>query len=148
MDREGGGGGTIVDSGSTFTFMERAVHDLVAGEFTSQMKGYKRAYDVENRTGLLPCFDLSGEKKSVSFPELIFQFKGGAKMEQPLSNYFSLVGDGDVACLTVVTSGGLGPDSSGGPAIILGNYQQMNFHVEYDLKNNRFGFKRQNCSTK
>jgi hypothetical protein len=27
----------------------------------------------------------------------------------------------------------------------LGNYQQRNFHVEFDLKNERFGFKQQNC---
>ena len=140
----GGDGGTIVDSGSTFTYMERPVHEAVAGEFARQMSKYKRAREVENVTGLMPCFDLSKEK-DVNFPGLVLQFKGGAKMELPLPNYFSLVSSSGVACLTVVSDGGAGPAVSGGPAIILGNYQQMDFHVEYDLKNERFGFRRQTC---
>ena len=38
-----GNGGTIVDTGSTFTFMERPVCNLVAQEFVKQMdKNYSR----------------------------------------------------------------------------------------------------------
>jgi hypothetical protein len=66
-------------------------------------------------------------------------------MKLPVENYFSLVGEGDVACLTVVTDGVAAPERSGGPAIILGNYQQQNFNVEYDLENDRFGFGPQSC---
>lgn len=86
-----------------------------------------------------PCFDITGFK-TVTFPELTFKFKGGAKMTQPLQNYFSLVGDAEVVCLTVVSDGGAGPPKTTGPAIILGNYQQQNFYIEYDLENERFGF--------
>ncbi|KAG5072804.1 hypothetical protein JHK86_008015 [Glycine max] len=114
-----GNGGTIVDTGSTFTFMERP--------------------DAEAQSGLSPCFDITGFK-TVTFPELTFQFKGGAQMTQPLVNYFSLVRDSEVVCLTVVSNGGIGPAITSGPAIILGNYQQQNFYIEYDLENERFGF--------
>ncbi|KAM1293826.1 hypothetical protein ACFX2H_013829 [Malus domestica] len=137
-------GGTIVDSGSTFTFMEKPVFEAVAQEFESQMANYTRAKDLETKTGLRPCFDISKEEK-LEFPELVFQFKGGAKMELPLTNYFSLVSSSGVVCLTIVTDGVIGSKSSGGPAIILGNYQQQNFFVEYDLEGDRFGFRKQNC---
>ncbi|KAK7396747.1 hypothetical protein VNO78_17905 [Psophocarpus tetragonolobus] len=142
-----GSGGTIVDSGSTFTFMERPVYNLVAQHFLKHMKNYSRALHVEAQTGLSPCFNLSGVK-TVNFPEFTFQFKGGAKMTLPIQNYFSLVGDAEVVCLTVISDGGLGPVQTSGPAIILGNYQQQNFYIEYDLENGRFGFGPRNCRTK
>jgi hypothetical protein len=139
-----GNGGTIVDSGSTFTFMEKEIFDLVSKEFENQLKNFTRAKEVEGVSGLNLCFDFTGVK-TVPFPEVVFQFKGGAKMKLPVENYFSLVGEGDVACLTVITDGVAAPERSGGPAIILGNYQQQNFNVEYDLENDRFGFGPQSC---
>ncbi|OMO68511.1 Peptidase A1 [Corchorus olitorius] len=139
-----GNGGTIVDSGSTFTFMERPVYEPVAKEFEKQMGNYSRAKDVESKSGLGPCFNISGHK-SVNVPELIFKFKGGAKMALPLANYFSFVGEDDVVCLMIVTDNVVGQGVHGGPAIILGNFQQQNYYIEYDLANNRFGFAKQNC---
>ncbi|KAL6337469.1 hypothetical protein AAG906_036783 [Vitis piasezkii] len=139
-----GNGGTIVDSGSTFTFMEKPVFEAVATEFDRQMANYTRAADVEARSGLKPCFNLSGVG-SVALPSLVFQFKGGAKMELPVANYFSLVGDLSVLCLTIVSNEAVGSTLSSGPSIILGNYQSQNFYTEYDLENQRFGFRRQRC---
>ncbi|OAY40772.1 probable aspartyl protease At4g16563 [Manihot esculenta] len=134
-----GSAGTIVDSGSTFTFMEGPVFELVAKAFKKKMANYTIATKVQNQTGLRPCFDISGEK-SVEVPELIFQFKGGAKMQLPLANYFAFV-DSSVVCLTIISGRG-----GAGPAIILGNFQQQNFYIEYDLENERFGFKQQTCA--
>uniref|UniRef100_A0A2P2Q5H4 Pepsin A n=1 Tax=Rhizophora mucronata TaxID=61149 RepID=A0A2P2Q5H4_RHIMU len=139
-----GDGGTIVDSGTTFTFMERPIFEPVAQEFEKQMANYTLATDVQNRTGLRPCFNISGHEFA-SVPELIFAFKGGAKMELPLTNYFAIAGDG-VVCLTIVTNNLAGPGAVSGPAIILGNFQQQNFYIEYDVQNNRFGFKQQRCA--
>ncbi|KAF8395450.1 hypothetical protein HHK36_019396 [Tetracentron sinense] len=139
-----GNGGTVVDSGTTFTFMEGQVFELVAREFQMQVLHYKRAADIETRTGLRPCFNVSGDK-TISLPKLVFHFKGGAKMTLPLANYFSILGNSGVACMTMVTDVAVDPEFSGGPAIILGNYQQQNFYLEYDLENERFGFRRQSC---
>ncbi|KAK8477306.1 hypothetical protein V6N13_059676 [Hibiscus sabdariffa] len=140
-----GNGGTIVDSGSTFTFMERPVFELVSKEFEKQMGNYSRAREVENMSGLGPCFNISGYK-SVEAPELTFQFKGGAKMVLPLTNYFSLVGDDNVVCLTVITDNVVAQGSQGGPAIILGSFQQQNYYIEFDLANDRFGFAKKLCA--
>ncbi|GMI96699.1 hypothetical protein like AT3G52500 [Hibiscus trionum] len=140
-----GNGGTIVDSGSTFTFMERPVFELVSKEFEKQMGNYSRAREVETMSGLAPCFNISGYK-SVKFPELTFQFKGGAKMVLPLANYFSFVGDDKVVCLMVITDNVVDQGSQGGPAIILGSFQQQNYYIEFDLANDRFGFAKKRCA--
>ncbi|KAJ8754745.1 hypothetical protein K2173_012134 [Erythroxylum novogranatense] len=141
-----GNGGTIVDSGTTFTFMESAVFEPVAQEFVKQLANFTPATDIQNLTGLRPCFNLSGHENAL-FPDLVFQFKGGAKMKLPLANYITLI-DQDVVCLTIVTDNNvIGPEQvREGPAIILGSFQQQNYYIEYDLENNRFGFKRQQCA--
>ncbi|GMI81658.1 hypothetical protein like AT3G52500 [Hibiscus trionum] len=145
---KGGDGGTIVDSGSTFTFMAREIFVPLALEFVKQVKNYSRARDVEVLTGLMPCFNVSDGGKPVEFPELRFHFKGGAEMALPLENYFAVVGDG-VACLTVVTDGGVGGGKAevghSGPAVVLGSFQMQNYYVEYDLRNERLGLKPQLC---
>ncbi|MCL7037878.1 hypothetical protein MKW94_027403 [Papaver nudicaule] len=144
-----GNGGTIVDSGSTFTFMEGKIFELVANEIENQVRQYKRASEVETSSGLRPCFELPKNHKGmkIALPKLSLHFKGGAEMELPLANYFSLVGNSQVVCLTIVTNNA---DStrgvSNGPSIILGNFQQQNFYVEYDLENERFGFRQQTCN--
>ncbi|TYJ50593.1 hypothetical protein E1A91_A01G218600v1 [Gossypium mustelinum] len=139
-----GNGGTIIDSGSTFTFMERPVFELVSKEFEKQMGNYSRAREVEDISGLAPCFNVSGHRL-MDVPEMSFYFNGGAKMGLPLANYFSIVGDDNVVCLMIVTDKGVSEGARGGPAIILGNFQQQNYYIEFDLANNRFGFAKRNC---
>ncbi|KAK4414783.1 putative aspartyl protease [Sesamum alatum] len=139
-----GNGGTIVDSGTTFTFMENPVFELVAQQFEKQVgKNYSRATEVENQSGLRPCFNISGEN-SVILPQLSFHFKGGAEMVLPLADYFSFFDD-SVICMTIVTNSAAEGEVGPGPAIILGNYQQQNFYLEYDLENERLGFQKQLC---
>ncbi|KAK3032761.1 hypothetical protein RJ639_034910 [Escallonia herrerae] len=140
-----GNGGTIVDSGTTFTYMAYNVFEPLMTSFINQVKDYKRVESVESQTGLRPCFNVSGHK-TVSLPEISFHFKGGAKVALPLANYFSIVGDAEAVCLTIVTEGELGPAAlSGGPTIILGNFQLQNYFMEFDLRNERFGFRQQTC---
>ncbi|GFZ20243.1 eukaryotic aspartyl protease family protein [Actinidia rufa] len=139
------GGGAIVDSGSTFTYMSRSVFEPVMSEFVTQLKKYKRASDVEIDTGIGPCFDVSGGGK-LELPELKLHFKGGAELVPPPENYFVFAGKTGAVCLAVVTDDGFGAAASSvGPSIILGNFQMQNFYVEYDLKNERFGFRKQTC---
>lgn len=138
-----GKGGTVVDSGSTFSFLSSPIFELVNNEIVSQVKQYKRAEKIESLTGLRPCFNLSGHQ-DVVLPEVKLHLKGGADMALPLPNYFSIVGDKEVVCLTMITDN-FGSIKTSGPSIILGNYQMQNFVVEYDLKKERFGFRQQIC---
>ncbi|XP_004241344.1 probable aspartyl protease At4g16563 [Solanum lycopersicum] len=139
-----GNGGSIVDSGTTFTFMNRGVFEPVLDAFVKQVKGIPRSESIEIITGLKPCFNIS-RQETVSLPELKFHFKGGAEMTLPIANYFSFAGEIDVICLTMVTDSAFGPELSTGPSIILGNFQMQNYLVEFDLKNEKFGFKQQMC---
>ncbi|KAI4369115.1 hypothetical protein MLD38_017600 [Melastoma candidum] len=93
--------------------MEKPVFEMVAKEIEAQMREYRRSIETETKTGLQPCFNISGTKK----------------------------GDAGDICFTVVTNDGTGSESVGisGPAIILGSFQQQNFYVEYDLENERLG---------
>ncbi|CAI9783353.1 unnamed protein product [Fraxinus pennsylvanica] len=140
-----GHGGTIVDSGTTFTFMENQVYELVAQEFEKQVgKHYPRAADIEKESGLRPCFKVSGEE-TINLPKLIFGFKGGAKMELPIADYFSFLDD-SVICMTIVSNNGNSQGILVGPSIILGNYQQQNIYLEYDLEYQRLGFLKHICN--
>ena len=47
--------------------------------------------------------------------------------------------------IDVVCGSGLNVALSGGPTIILENYLQQLFYMEYDLDNLRLGFKKQAC---
>ncbi|CAN0879385.1 Aspartic proteinase nepenthesin-2 [Linum grandiflorum] len=144
-----GNGGTIVDSGTTFTYMERPVYDAVVKEIKTRMSNYTEAKTIQDLTGLGPCFNVSGggdgSGNNVAVPELSFKFKGGAEMKLPATNYFVLADDG-VVCLTIVSDDVVADGGHVGPAIIVGNYQQRDYYVEYDLEAERFGFKPQICA--
>ncbi|CAA6660614.1 unnamed protein product [Spirodela intermedia] len=131
----GGDGGTIIDSGTTFTYMEE--RRRVAGR-------YNRSAAAEELTGLRPCFSPAAEGDDLSLPELAFHFKGGAAMRLPVGNYFAVAGSsGAAVCLTVVTDAG--EAAGGGPSIILGSFQQQNYYMVFDLDQERIGFRRQSC---
>ncbi|XP_057536171.1 probable aspartyl protease At4g16563 [Amaranthus tricolor] len=143
-----GNGGTIIDSGTTFTFMERSLLNPLVKELAAQYSNYKRAKDIEAQSGFGLCLNIISVQplQNVTFPELVFHFKGGGKMVMPMSNYFSFVGDLGVVCLTIVTNDSpAAPSIPIGPAVILGNYLQQNFYIEYDLENQRLGFKKEKC---
>ena len=77
----------------------------------------------------------------------MLHFKGGAELVPPPENYFVFAGKTGAVCLAVVTDEGFGAAAGSiGPSIILGNFQMQNFYVEYDLKNERFGFRKQTCN--
>ena len=138
-----------MDSGTSFTTMEKPIFDAVVTAFEAEMGNFSRASaEVVTSTGLNLCFIITGLKfEKIKFPELTFELKGGVKLELPVVNYFEPVdvGNSSLVCLSIVANSALDSD---GPAIILGNTQQQNFYVEFDLKNDRFGFRKQTCNKK
>jgi hypothetical protein len=139
-----GNGGTIIDSGTSFTLFPETIYNQIAGEFASQI-GYRRAREVEAITGLGLCYNFSGvEYTNIQLPEFSFHFKGGSDMVLPDENCFVQVSS-DSFCLAMLNSSVL--DNATGPSVILGNYQQQNFYILYDREKNRLGFTQQSCQT-
>ncbi|KAI3727464.1 hypothetical protein L6452_16078 [Arctium lappa] len=149
IDRKGNGG-MVVDSGTTYSMLPKEFYNSVVSEFGKRMRsGHKRAKAVEERTGLSPCYYVDRIQGVV--PEMVLHFGGNSSVVMPRKNYFyEFMEEGGkvkrkVGCLMVM-NGGYFPDS-GGPAGLLGNYQQQGLEVVYDLLNKRVGFARRKCAT-
>ncbi|KAL3499578.1 hypothetical protein ACH5RR_038671 [Cinchona calisaya] len=156
VDRRGNGG-MVVDSGTTFTMLPPGFYDSVVAEFDNRVGSvYKRAGDVEERTALGPCYYIGGEDAKVSYlvPQMLLHFGGNSSVVMPRRNYFYEFLDGGddgkvkrkVGCMMLM-NGGDESESGGGPAGLLGNYQQQGFEVVYDLEKGRVGFARRKCSS-
>lgn len=154
-----GHGGMVVDSGTTFTMLPPGFYDSVVSEFDARVGSvYKRASDVEERTGLAPCYYIGGgEDVKVSsnevVPQMLLHFGGNSSVVMPRRNYFHefLYGGDDgkvrrkVGCMMLMNGGD--ESESGGPAGLFGNYQQQGFEVVFDLEKGRVGFARRKCAS-
>ncbi|KAK4262607.1 hypothetical protein QN277_028148 [Acacia crassicarpa] len=152
---EEGNGGMVVDSGTTFTMLPASLYNSVVAEFNGRVgRVHERAGEVEDKTGLGPCY-FSEKKKTVEIPTVTLHFVGNnSSVVLPRKNYFYEFlygGDGakekrNVGCLMLM-NGGDEAESDGGPGATLGNYQQQGFEVVYDLENQRVGFARRQCAS-
>ncbi|GAA0183698.1 hypothetical protein LIER_31064 [Lithospermum erythrorhizon] len=76
------------------------------------------------------------------FPRMKLRFREGEEMEVAMMGCFHYSDEQDLACMTFYTDDS---ESSQGPSIILGNYQQQNIFMEFDLANDRLGFREKIC---
>jgi hypothetical protein len=137
-----GNGGTIIDSGTSFTIFPEAIYKQIVDNFASQI-AHRRAPDLEATTGLGLCYNFSGVE-NIQLPEFAFLFKGGSDMVLPDENCFMQIAS-DSFCLAMLNTSIL--ENAVGPAALLGNYQQQNLYILYDREKNRLGFTQQNCKT-
>ncbi|KAI3982330.1 hypothetical protein MKX01_037863 [Papaver californicum] len=162
-----GNGGTVVDSGTTFTMLPSVVFEAVANEFGNRVgKMYKRAIGTEDRTGLRPCFYYNNNNNNKNkrgnwrVPKMVLHFTGNVSISLPQANYFfEFNGDDEeegkkkkkrkekVGCLMLGNVGEEEEGESSGPAAALGNYQQQGFEVVYDLGQRKIGFAKKKCSS-
>ncbi|KAL6877550.1 hypothetical protein ACP4OV_012765 [Aristida adscensionis] len=133
---EDGSGGTIVDSGTTLSYFAAPAYREIRQAFMARMAG---AYPVAAGFPVLsPCYNVSGVERP-EVPELAVEFADGAVWDFPAENYFIRLGAEGLMCLAILST----PRSD---MSIIGNYQQQNFHVLYDLHNNRLGFAPRRCA--
>ncbi|KAG6553065.1 hypothetical protein Mapa_005402 [Marchantia paleacea] len=131
-----GDGGLIVDSGTTVTTLVPAAF----GAFIQAVRVMITYPEVDaNRFGLDLCYDVSNYSNP-EFPVATFHFDGGADLFLPASNLWAYADDYGTVCFALLSS------SYG--FSIMGNFQQQNIHLAYDLQNKRFGFQSEvDCST-
>nr|XP_010908060.1 aspartic proteinase nepenthesin-1-like [Elaeis guineensis] len=130
---EDGTGGMIIDSGTSYTALEETGYELVKQAFSSQVNlpsvdGSDFGFDL--------CFQLSSNSSSFKAPKLVFHFDG-ADLDLPQENYF-VVQDpvSGVVCLMLMSNTGLS---------VLGNFQQQNILVVYDLESEQLLFRTAQC---
>ncbi|XP_021909122.1 aspartyl protease family protein 2-like [Carica papaya] len=131
---EDGGGGTIIDSGTTLSYFAEPAYEIIKKEFVKKVKGYRVIKDFPL---LDPCYNVSGVEK-MELPEFGIVFSDGAEWNFPVENYFIWLEE-DVVCLAILGT----PRSA---LSIIGNYQQQNFHILYDINNSRLGYAPMSCA--
>ncbi|KAK9676548.1 hypothetical protein RND81_11G084500 [Saponaria officinalis] len=131
---KGGGGGTIIDSGTTLSYFVEPAYRVIKEAFEKKITKYALVTDF---TVLKPCYNVSGIDK-LEMPNFTIHFNDGAEWNFPVQNYFIWV-DQDVVCLALM------PIKRSGFSII-GNYLQQNFHILYDTKQSRLGFAPTKCA--
>ncbi|KAF8731177.1 hypothetical protein HU200_016499 [Digitaria exilis] len=128
-----GSGGTIIDSGTSVSLLPPLVYGQLHDAFVSQVK-----LPVTSDEPL--CFAVSsaaaGKKQEV--PKLVLQFEG-ATLDLPRENYVYEMEQGGQSSMCIAVM------SSGGDMSIIGNYQQQNLHVLYDLAGNKLSFVPADC---
>lgn len=148
-----GSGGLVVDSGTTFTMLPASLYNSLVTEFDNRVgRFHNRAKDIEEKTGLGPCYYYD----TVAYvPSLVLHFVGNeSSIVLPRENYlYEFLDGGDearmkrkVGCMLIM-NGGDEDELRGGPGAILGNYQQQGFEILYDLEKGRVGFARRKCAS-
>ncbi|PHT46033.1 hypothetical protein CQW23_15191 [Capsicum baccatum] len=137
QDSASGKRGMIVDSGTVITRLPPTIYKAVKVEFLKQFSGYPSKPGISI---LDACFDLSAYEE-VNVPTIKMQFEGGAEMEVDVTGVLYIAkSDASQVCLALAS---LEYDDEIG---IIGNYQQKNTRVIYDIKKSRFGFAKETCS--
>ncbi|CAM6112356.1 unnamed protein product [Calypogeia fissa] len=128
-----GHGGTIVDSGTTFTQLQEAAYTPLLNKVRSLI-----TYTKVNGSsvGLDACYRPG--TPSPIWPTVTLVLSLGVKMVLPGDNLFLLVDNSGDYCMAIMSSGSsrLG---------IIGNVQQQNFNIKFDLANNQLGLSPTTC---
>ncbi|XP_024533162.1 aspartyl protease family protein 2-like [Selaginella moellendorffii] len=144
LDPSTGDGGTVLDSGTTFT---RVVDDAYTA--------FRNAFAASNRSGLRKkvgaaagfddCYNISAGSSLPGVPEVRLSLQNNVRLELRFEHLFvpvSAAGNEVTVCLAILSS----QKSGFGKINVLGNYQQSNYLVEYDNERSRVGFERADCS--
>nr|CAB3483221.1 unnamed protein product [Digitaria exilis] len=125
--------GTFVDSGYTTGALTVTALDALKDALVDALKLPRREssnvdYDF--------CFQLPRGVpfEKVQTPPLLYHFEGGATMVLPRDNYLVEVSTGEM-CLVI------GEDDRP----VIGNFQQQNMHLLFDVQNQKFSFAPTQC---
>lgn len=132
---EFGNGGTIIDSGTSLTYLAEEAYETILEALNVAIK-YPRATTLSPQQFDL-CFNTSGVSE-LKLPEFSIVLEGGKTFSPPPENYILQIED-DVSCL------GLRPITAPSPSII-GNLLQQNFFIQYNVQQSVLGFAPADCS--
>lgn len=132
-----GKGGMLIDSGTVITRLPPSIFSAIKTEFLKQFSGLPSAPAFSI---LDTCFNLSGYQE-VEIPTIMMHFEGNAELNVDVHGIFYFVKvDASQVCLALASL------SSEDEIGIIGNYQQRNQRVIYDVKESMLGFAGEACS--
>ncbi|XP_072986453.1 aspartic proteinase nepenthesin-1-like [Typha latifolia] len=132
IEENSGAGGMIIDSGTTVTFLEQAGYDVVKQAIQSLVP---LPLADGSSVGLDLCF-ASSSATPPDMPDMILHLDRG-NMTLPRDNYmFFDSSSAGLFCLVMAGNHGLS---------ILGNYQQQNFQILYDVATEMLSFVPAQC---
>lgn len=126
-------GGTIIDSGTTYTFLEGSAYAIVRDAFKAAIALPLAEAPADIKFDL--CYNLEGRLGTYSIPTLSLHLTN-TDFNPPPENYFELLEEENLLCLAMRSYEGVS---------IIGNTMQQNHHFEYDLVNSRLSFLRAPC---
>ncbi|OWM75807.1 hypothetical protein CDL15_Pgr009451 [Punica granatum] len=132
-----GNGGTIIDSGTTLTFLAEPAYRQILDAMRRRVK----LPSPETPTpGFDLCVNVTELRRSLAvLPRLSFRLEGGAVLAPPPRNYFIDTAEG-LRCL------GIQAVTAEGAFSVIGNLMQQGFLLEFDRDRSRLGFSRRGCA--
>jgi hypothetical protein len=123
-----GSGGVIIDSGTSITFLQQDAYEALHNELASTIP---LPVTNDTQTGLDTCFPWPPPPNvNVTVPDFVFHFDS-ANMTLPPENYMLISSLSGYLCLAMAPSDG---------GTIIGNYQQQNLHILYDIADSLLSF--------
>nr|DAD43517.1 TPA_asm: hypothetical protein HUJ06_001747 [Nelumbo nucifera] len=127
--------GTIIDSGTVITRLPPSVYSALRSAFRQLMSKYRSA---EALSILDTCYDLT-RYRTIRIPKIGLHFRGDIVLDvHPNGILYS----GNVSQVCLAFAG----NDDNGDVTILGNKQQQNLKVIYDLAKQRIGFGPGDCN--
>lgn len=135
-----GSGGTVLDSGTAIThFVESAYKPLI--EALNQSTTHLKPFAVGGAGDVCYRIPITATQLP-NIPPITFHFMGGVDLELEANSILypaEVDGNNIILCAAFASSGAI-------PLNIVGNYQQQNYWIEYDLELQRVGFAKTNCA--
>lgn len=128
---DGEEGNMIIDSGTTFTFLDPQFYEKLAAVLERQV-GSKRVDDPRGYASA--CFKV--EKES-DLPNITFHFGGAADLKLNTVNAFARLEEENLMCLNMLPVDSIG---------VFGNLSQMNFLIQFDLVERKVSFMPTDCA--
>jgi hypothetical protein len=140
LNTSDGSRGTVVDTDTTLTILPPVVYTPFLAAFDKASYLQSSPNDVAG----LDCYNFTTYPPR-NVPIVTFRLQG-VELEFGPDNLFygPLDPEGHLYCFAFYNGGAL----EGFPAVVLGNIQQQDFRMEFDLQNSRVGFKKTNCAAR
>ncbi|KAK9664196.1 hypothetical protein RND81_14G025200 [Saponaria officinalis] len=131
-------GGTVIDSGASFSYLIEEAYDELKKELIRyfEQRDFTRVNPGPDELQLDLCYKTLGHKSINEFPSVALIFDRVDFLLRPEHVYVWISDPSNTVCLNIMPFEG---------ASILGAFQQSNFHFVFDRQKSLLYFKSENC---